>query len=228
MTRQNKTIILVGIISITAILLAVLLILFIISEGDLASQDQRQESISEVSASGTGTGEEHVSGTASDNEEPVSAHIFVDWVYYTFEEAVVEADTIVYGKVVEKSDTLIHEASTSGESTVRNLYKEVTIEVLDVIKGNKRSDTVTYYEWGGETEDFSQVIDNFDPVKVDGEYIFYLHEPGVTIGGPSGILPVTNGVVSIKGKYAPEGADDTASGAMDIDKYISDVKAMLE
>ena len=226
MTKQNKTIILVSITSITAIFLAIVLILFIIPKDDFAAKDQSPESISQVSVSGAGAGEGDVSGTAADNEDPVLANIFVDWVYYTFEEAVAEADTIVYGKVIEKSDTLIHETGASGGSTVKNLYKEVTIEVLDVIKGDERKDTVTYYEWGGETEDFSQVIDNFDPVNVDEEYIFYLHEPGVTIGGPAGILPVTNGAVSVKGKYAPEGADDTASGAMDIDKYISDVLSL--
>ena len=216
------------ILLIAVVLAAVLFLVFILPKAELVLQEQSREGAAEVSTSGETTDQDHVSGTASDNEEPVSANIFVDWVYYTFEEAVAEADTIVYGKVVEKSDTLIHEGSTSGGGIVKNLYKEVTIEVLEVIKGDKRKNTVTYYEWGGETEDYSQVIDNFDPVNVDGEYIFYLHEPGVTIGGPAGILPVTEGMVSTKGKYAPEVAAGADSGAMDVEEYISAVKAMLE
>ena len=85
-------------------------------------------------------------------EKPVIKR-YACWAWYDFERAVDEAATIVYGKVKSIGDTLVHESPTSFGEPLRVYYKEVTVEVLEAVKGvNAKETTITYTEWGGETD----------------------------------------------------------------------------
>ena len=55
----------------------------------------------------------------------------------------------------------MHESPTSFGEPLREYYKEVTVEVLEAVKGvTAKETTITYTEFGGET---------------DKEEYFYLH-----------------------------------------------------
>lgn len=86
------------------------------------------------------------------------------WPYYSFESAVEEADTIVYGRVISKSDTRVFEAKYHTE-----YYREVTVEILEKMKGAINEETVTFMEAGGENEDVIYLTSGVSPVEIGEE-----------------------------------------------------------
>ena len=141
-----------------------------------------------------------------------------DYPWYTLEEAVDKAVTIAYGKAVEKSETK--------GNTVYEYYKEVTIEVLEIIKGDKDTKTFTYFETGGETEDAIYKVNGKEAVELGKEYIFFLKQYGAHLS-PEALLPVEDGVVLTKGKVAPESKGSDEVNEISVGEYIRAINSVL-
>ena len=136
------------------------------------------------------------------------------WRDMTFEEAAKEANTIVYGKVKNKSETFCDDKYSP---VVLKHHKEVTIEVLEAIKGvPDGTSTITYMEFGGETDDVIYVLDNY-----------FLT--------PATIIRVTDGLAKTMNKISPETpasqqtyALDTQAGAYNLEHYIDAIRKAME
>ena len=114
--------------------------------------------------------EKEVSVEMQNVEKPVVTE-YACWKAYTFEEAIEASTTIVYGKVKNISGTLLHEVPTPDGQVYREYYKNVTVEVLEAIKGVAAEETTTtYLELGVETEDAIYVLEGVDPVAIGEEY----------------------------------------------------------
>lgn len=126
------------------------------------------------------------------------------WPAYTFETAVEEASTIIHGKVVDISDTLVHVIGTAGNGSVlRECYKEITVEVIEGIKGiDDETASITFIQSGGETEDYVYVVTGIVPVEMGEEYLFFINEKGSSLS-PSTLIPVEDGIAQTTGKIAP-------------------------
>ncbi len=151
------------------------------------------------------------------------------WRTYSLEEATETAATIVYGKVADKSDMLLHKVPLSNGKIWDDYYTEVYVEVSEVIKGDVTGSTFTYIEQGGETEDTIYVVDGVDPVVIGEEYVFFVNQAGAMLS-PVTVLPVTDGVVSITGGYlVPTNANAReAAGEIGVADFISAIKEQLE
>lgn len=151
------------------------------------------------------------------------------WPSFSFESAVNQATTIVYGKVVDKSDTKIHQTTSSSGNIYTECYKEVSIEVIDILKGNMDDNTVTYLEWGGETEDAIYIFSGMTPVEINDEYIFFLNMYGAFLS-PMTLLPVENGTVLTKGKIAPDSQtnQETRTSDISVETYLEAIKSGLK
>ncbi len=178
-------------------------------------------------------GEKEVFDEKQNVEKPVVTD-YACWKAYTFEEAIEASTTIVYGKVKSISGTLLHEVPTPDGQVYREYYKDVTVEVLEAIKGVVTKETTTsYLELGGETEDAIYVLEGVDPVAVGEEYIFFLNEHGAFMS-PATLVPVTDGVVQIKGMIHPETSSEqqtyaanTQSEEYNLEQYISAIREEL-
>ena len=148
------------------------------------------------------------------------------WPAYTFSSAVDEAVTIVYGKVLGKSDTKVHQVAYVNGQSHNEYYKEVSIEVIDILKGNMDETTVTYLEFGGETEDVIYIFDDIESVELDGEYIFFLNEYGAALS-PMTLLPVDDNTVLTQGKIMPESEVSTLSTDVSVESYLSAIASAL-
>ncbi|MBO5346710.1 MAG: hypothetical protein J6A45_01035 [Lachnospiraceae bacterium] len=158
----------------------------------------------------------------------ISRSAIVDWVYYPFEEAVEQANAIIYGEITNVSDTFVLETELSNGAVQKDLYKQVTVEVKDVLKGNIKGSEATFYEWGGETDDEYLVIEGYEPVNVNEEYIIYLNGHERLLAGPSSILPVFEDIVTTKGKYAPTSEEvDERPEEMSLEVYAQAVRRVL-
>ncbi len=135
--------------------------------------------------------------------------------FYTFESAVDEAATILYGRVVDKSDTKVHEVANVNGRAYYEYYKEVSIEVIDILKGTMDHTIFTYLEMGGETEEVLYIFDDMEPVEVNCEYIFFLNKYGAFLS-PMTVLPVSNGTVLTQGKIVPKSETDQSAESVDI------------
>ena len=151
------------------------------------------------------------------------------WPSFSFESAVDQATTIVYGKVVDKSNTKIHQTTSSSGNIYTECYKEVSIEVIDILKGNMDGNTVTYLEWGGETEDTIYIFAGMTPVEINDEYIFFLNQYGAFLS-PMTLLPVEDGTVLTKGKIAPDSQTNQETRTIDIsvETYLEAIKSGLK
>ncbi len=169
--------------------------------------------------------------STSENSTTQKLHITrsVDWAYYSFEQATNTAATILHGKVISKSDTKTYEYIDSIGKEGIEFYKEVTIEVIDALKGNISENTITYIEMSdGETDDYIFTIDGLKDILIDpgSEYIFFLNENGSMIS-PGCILHVSDGNVIIKyspmlpKSYTPT---DPNSKSIDIETYVNAIK----
>ena len=118
------------------------------------------------------------------NVTPISAL----WPGYDFEGAIDTAYKIVVGTVAAKSETKVHEGyDDSNRILVREYYKDVTIEVESVLKGDPQIETVNYIEPGGETitirEDGTAAINDWQysgvkTLAVGDRVLLYLTEKG--------------------------------------------------
>ena len=150
------------------------------------------------------------------------------WPSHTFESAVDEASTIVYGRVVDKSDTKVHEVANVNGQAYYEYYREVSVEVIDILKGNRDDTTITYLEMGGETEEVIYIFEDMEPVEVNGEYIFFLNKYGAFLS-PMTLLPVSNGTVLTQGKIVPadETSQSTRSVNVSVKSYLEAIQSEL-
>ena len=137
----------------------------------------------------------------------------------------------MYGKVKSKSDTLYDERDYP---EVFRHYKEVTVEVLEAIKGvTAEETTITYIEHGGETEDAIYILEGVDPVAIGEEYIFFLNEEGLFLS-PWTLMPVLDGDVQtwglIPSKVSSEHQADTKDTPHkeNLEQYISAIRKELK
>lgn len=150
------------------------------------------------------------------------------WPFYTFESAVDEAATILYGRVVDKSDTKVHEVANVNGQAYYEYYREVSVEVIDILKGNRDDTTITYLEMGGETDEVIYIFDDMEPVEVNGEYVFFLNKYGAFLS-PMTLLPVSNGTVLTQGKIVPadETSQSTRSVNVSVKSYLEAIQSEL-
>ena len=161
------------------------------------------------------------------------------WPAYTFETAVEEASTIIHGKVVDISNTLVHVIGTAGNGSIlRECYKEITVEVIEGIKGiDDETASITFIQSGGETEDYVYVVTGIVPVEMGEEYLFFINEKGSSLS-PSTLIPVEDGIAQTAGKIAPTVnaiqqtlTTNSGQGALeeyDLKQYITAIRGVLE
>ena len=147
------------------------------------------------------------------------------WPHHTFESAIDEAVTIVYGKAVGKSNTKVHQISF-GEQPSYEYYKEVAIEVIDILKGDMDADTVTYLEFGGETEDVIYIYEDKEELKLGSEYVLFLNQYGAALN-PMTLLEVDEDAVLTQGKLIPESEVSTLSTEVSVESYLNAIKSVL-
>ena len=127
-----------------------------------------------------------------DEKEISTSH--VAWIGYTAEDAINKASTIVHGIVMNKSETKVHEGYTSDGRLVQEYYREVTIRVVDTIKGDNDG-TVIYLEMGGETDTHIYQVEGYPYVDVLDEVILLLDDKGALLH-PNALLTVSSGTVT--------------------------------
>ena len=151
------------------------------------------------------------------------------WPSYTFDSAIEQATTIAYGKVVKKSKTKSHQTTTSSGNVHTEYYKEVSIKVIDVLKGDVNDKTITYLEFGGETKDAVYIWEGVEPVDIGDEYIFFLNPYGAFLS-PMTLLAVDDGTVLTKGKIAPDAQENQGEKISDIsvETYLEAIKSKLK
>lgn len=160
------------------------------------------------------------------------------WPAYTFETAVEEANMIIHGKVTDVSDTLVHIIGTAGNGSVmRECYKEITVDVIEGIKGvDEETTSITFIQTGGETEDYVYVVTGIVPVEIEKEYIFFINEKGSSLS-PRTLIPVADGVAQTAGKIVPTTSEiseisiekeQESLEEYNLKQYILEIRDMLE
>lgn len=141
-----------------------------------------------------GTGCNISSGSSSiPTEEKKHVEATAEWAYLTFEETVEKADIIIYGTAGERSETKTRSGS-SGDNPL-DYYREIPIQVKNVVKGQGIGDTAIYREYGGETKDTVYSFRDFTLLESGKEYVLFLNEQGYPLF-PSTIIPVEDGQIS--------------------------------
>lgn len=163
-------------------------------------------------------------GSSTPTEEKQQVYGTAEWVYYSFEEAINEASTIVYGTAGERGETKLREGAP-GESAIE-FYREIPITIKELVKG-EGSGTVAYKEYGGETEDTVYIMRDFTPLEAGKEYILFLHEDGYSLP-PNTLIPVEDGAVSTV--FVPDSALDEngeAPESIPVDDYIAMIQEAM-
>lgn len=148
------------------------------------------------------------------------------WPAHSFASAIDEATTIVYGKVIDKSETKVHQMAYVNGRSYNEYYKEVSVEVIDILKGNIDDTIVTYLEFGGETDELIYIIEDIEPVEMNGEYIFFLNNYGAALS-PMTLLPVDNDTVLTQGKIMPTFETSSRTSEVSIDSYLRAIESVL-
>lgn len=149
------------------------------------------------------------------------------WRAYTFETAIEEATTIVYGKVASKSGTLMREVVDSSGKVHKEYYREVEIQVIDLLMGEGSPKNITYLEMGGETDTHIYMIEGFSPVNDSEEYVFFLNQYGACLS-PSTVMTVTDERITAEGNMLPGGqAKNNNTTTTGVEEYLNKVKNHL-
>ena len=119
---------------------------------------------------------------------------------YPFREAVIEAETIVYGKVLEKDSVV--EAKNWGQAVAEAVesrdFTAVTVEVIEAVKGAEDAETILYLEPGKGAGQKNSENADLETVKAGREYVFFLDEQGAALNSQA-VVPVKEGKAALKG-----------------------------
>ena len=75
--------------------------------------------------------------------------VIADWFYMPFEQAIENASIIIHGKVLERGETKEYNIYDSkGEVATQEYYTEITVEVIEAVKGAIAKKTIIYKEPG--------------------------------------------------------------------------------
>ena len=156
------------------------------------------------------------------------------WPYYSFEEAIAEAKTIVYGKTVSRSDVIEEvtsppEGFVGGEGVTDTVYYcKVSLEPITLVKGEAGEDgKVVVRDFEVETDTHIYDKADVDPIELDQEYVFFLNEYNVFFT-PQMMIPVEDGVVHTTN--VPDSALDEngkAPESIPVDDYIAMIKEAM-
>lgn len=149
------------------------------------------------------------------------------WPAHSFTSAVDEAVTIVYGSVGDKSDIKAHQLGEWLGEPYYEYYREVSIEVIDLLKGNIEDTTVTYLEFVEENGEPKHLLDGIELVERNDEYIFFLNQYGAPLS-PSTMLPVENGTVLTQGGIVPTSEINALASDISVETYLGAIEAALE
>ena len=165
-----------------------------------------------------------VTGCSSAEKEKNVVEGSGSWVEYSFEEAVEEAELIIYGTAGEQGESKVREG-TDGKSAI-DYYHEVPVTVKELVKG-EGSGTVTYKEYGGETADTVYKVLDFVPLENGQEYVLFMDKDGFPLV-PYAVAQVKDGVVSPG--LLPEsakGEDGKAPESIPVDEYITMIEEAI-
>lgn len=154
------------------------------------------------------------------------------WIGYSFEKTIEKSSFIVRGTVTEKSETKIYDnCDSKGEVVGQTAYREVTIEVLESLKGAENKETITYLELGGETDDAIYVYEGITPLNIGDEYLFFLNEYGA-FWSPETVMPISEEYISPVSRLIPENFSNTntygTTTRISVDSYINAIKEELD
>ena len=167
-------------------------------------------------------------GSSIPTEEKKQVVSYSTWPYYSFEDAVDTAATIVYGRAGKKGETKVFEGASGKEAG--DYYREVPIETLEVVKGNADNGVVISVEPGGETEDTCYILDGAQLYEEGQEYIVFLAEEGWTLA-PYAMMTVDVGIVDTSNGLLPgidwiEEKDYPQS--MPVEEYLDAIRREME
>lgn len=165
--------------------------------------------------------------------EPAEKHVVEMspmWPYVDLDSATNEAEFIVHGKVTDISETKVHELVDSLGKTHKEYYKDITLEVIEQLKGADIGPTVIYDELGGETEDLIYILAGYEPLKMGEEVILFATEHG-TFLSPVTLIRITDGSIRPAPEMLPESMvdmySDDASNTLSVSDYLDAVEAKL-
>lgn len=166
-----------------------------------------------------------------DNNKPVKESYCV-WPYYEFDKAVDKATTIVRGKVMSRSTETKGLPIYNQDGTVYDYdyYREVTVEIVECLKGGEVEGKLIYKEPGGESENYVHQFHGVDPLELGAEYIFFLVENN-TFLNPSTVIPILDEKVTPSSELMPENLSSAqtygVSDGISVSSYIEAIKAEL-
>lgn len=155
------------------------------------------------------------------------------WPYYEISDAAKTADTIIRGKVLSRSTITKGLPIYNQDGTIYDYdyYREVTVEVVENIKGSEAKETIIYKEPGGETEDYIYRMHDVEPLIIGEEYIFFLYDNN-TFLNPSTVIAISDEIVSPSSELLPQTSNGTqtysTSNGISVDDYIEAIKAELD
>ena len=117
-------------------------------------------------------------GIVTEQTPTETVTIMADFAAITFEEAVDRAATIVYGTVTAKSITQPNESLLSNGHTNYDPYRNVTIEVDTLFKGDSGHSPVVYREPGGIVGSTEYVYYALESTEVGDRVVLFLNENG--------------------------------------------------
>ena len=143
------------------------------------------------------------------------------WPYYTFEEGVDKAATIVYGKVTNRGAIKDHVIGSAGGEELKEYYQEVSVEPITLIKGSTGwTGKITYLDFDVETDTHIYDTEGLDPLEVGKEYVLILSDRGAPLS-PIMVIPVENG--KLTSSFLPEEIEDSQK-EMDVAEYLDLLK----
>lgn len=138
------------------------------------------------------------SATQKSDKQKYTRGAIIDWIGLDAESAVKNAETIFCGKVLERSTQTrgLGAFESNGEVEYSEVYRELTVEVTKMIKGDWFQKIILYKEPGGETEDYIYTYHNIDPLNIGQEYIFILDKYNTYLR-PWTVIPIEDGMAKV-------------------------------
>lgn len=168
--------------------------------------------------------------------EPEVITIHALWPSYSLEQAISRSSTIVYGKVVSKGETLTHESQLSNGDILTEYYRNVSIEVIDLIKGENDLDFVEYKEMGGVVGSVTYQYEGLKFAESGEHILLFLNENNVAISASGVMILDSENKISVAKAMIPNDVSPAAYGAetnslrvnVPIEDYCALIKSSLQ
>jgi len=148
---------------------------------------------------------DQVETTDRKEQEDTRVHVnpSASFISLTLSEAIEASEIIVYGTIVQKSESKVYDAPNALLPYKDALYSDVILDVIDCPKGDAEKAKTFYKEIGGENDEKIYRFNDFPLLEPGTTVLLFLRDDGFVLTNNM-FIPREDGFIGLEKQFLPK------------------------